>query len=201
MKLYYTPGACSLASHIVAVEANLPVTLVKVDLATRKTADGGDFTAINPKGYVPALELDDGDRLAEGVAIMQYLADLAPQSGLVPPAGSRARYHQQEWLTFISSEVHKGFGPFWNPTIPEEVKDAARGRLANRFTWMDGQLADKPYLTGDGFTAADAYAFTVINWSGLHNVDLSPYANLRAFMDRVRSRPKVQQAMKAEGLI
>lgn len=200
MKLYYTPGACSLASHIVATEAGLPLQLVKVDLREHRSEDGSDFTAINPKGYVPALVLNDGEVLTEGVAIMQYLADLAPQSGLAPAAGTMARYRLQEWLTFVSSEIHKMFGPLWNPDIPEEIKEGARGRLARRFTWLDPELAHRSYLMGEAFTAADAYAFTVVNWCGFHQVDLAPYANLRAFMDRVRNRPKVQQALKEEGL-
>ncbi|MBC7908459.1 MAG: glutathione transferase GstA [Rhodospirillaceae bacterium] len=201
MKLYYTPGACSLASHIVAVEAGLPLHLSKVDLKEHKCEDGSDFNAVNPKGYIPALVLDNGETLTEGVAIMQYLADQSPASGLAPAVGTMARYRLQEWLTFISSEVHKGFGPLWNPTIPEEVKQGARDRLARRFTWLDQELAARTYLMGDTFTAADSYLFTVVNWCGFHNVDLAPYANLRAYMDRVRGRAKVQQAMKEEGLV
>lgn len=201
MKLYYTPGACSLASHIVAAEAGLPLHLVKVDLKEHRCEDGTDFNTVNVKGYVPALVLDTGETLTEGVAIMQYLADQAPASGLAPACGTMARYRLQEWLTFVSSEVHKMFGPLWNPDIPEAIKDGARGRLARRFTWLNEELAARAYLMGDAFTAADSYLFTVVNWCHVHNVDLGPYLNLSAFMDRVRNRPKVQQALREEGLI
>jgi glutathione S-transferase len=201
MKLYYAPGTCALASHILAREAGLPLDLVKVDLATHKTETGDDYTAINSKGYVPALRLDDGELLTESVVLLQYLGDLAPACGLMPPAGTMARYRQQEWLCFISSELHKLYGPLWNPTIPEAIKDGARGRLANRFTWLDARLADQPYLMGEAFTAADCYAFVVLAWADYHKLDMTPYANLAAYQARIGARPAVQQALREEGLV
>lgn len=201
MKLYYTSGACSLASHIVAAEAGLALDLVKVDLKDHRCEDGTDYTAVNVKGYVPALVLDNGETLTEGVAIMQYLADQAPQSGLAPACGTMARYRLQEWLTFVNSEVHKMFGPLWNPDIPEAIKEGARGRLARRFTWLDQELTARAFLMGETFTAADAYLFTVVNWCNIHNISLAPYPNLSGYMDRVRGRAWVQQALREEGLV
>ena len=201
MKLYFSPGACSLAPHIVSHEAGQPVDLVKVDLRAHKTEAGEDYYGINPKGYVPALQLDGGELLTEVANLVQYLADRNPASGLAPAAGTLERYKLQEWLTFISSEIHKGFGPLFYPTTPEETKKTTRDKLATRFAWLDKQLAGKDYLTGKTFTAADAYAFTVLNWSGNVGVDLSPYGNIQAFMARVAARPRVQDAMRAEGLL
>jgi glutathione S-transferase len=201
MKLYYAPAACSLAPHIVAREAGLKLDLEKVDLAAKKTETGADFGRINPKGYVPALRLDNDEVLTEAATLVQYLADQAPQSGLAPANGTIERYRLQEWLTFISSEIHKGFGPLWKPDTPEATKESAKANLAKRFAYLDGHLANRPYLTGERFTAADAYLFTVVNWTNFHKIELAPYTNLKAFMDRVAARPAVQQAMQAEGLL
>ncbi|MGO4525216.1 glutathione transferase GstA [Microvirga sp. 2MCAF35] len=200
MKLYYSPGACSLAPHIVAREAGLPVTLVKVDLSKHLTETGENYRAINPKGYVPAIALQDGSLLTEAAAIIQYLADQQPGAGLAPANGTTERYRLIEWLTFISSEIHKGFGPLWNPTTPDSVKAAAKDRLATRFAYLDETLAKQPFLMGDTFTIADAYLFTVMNWTNFHAIDISSFNNLSAFMARVAERPKVQEALMAEGL-
>lgn len=201
MKLYYSPGACSLASHMIALEGGMPLELVKVDLKAHRTERGEDYAAINPKGYVPTLVLDNGETLTESAVVLQYLADQMPQAGLIPPAGSMARYRVQEWLNFVASELHKGFGPLWNANAVEPAKEAARAMLGKRYAWLDGQLAGISFLTGETFTVADAYAVTVLSWSGLHGIDLQPYPNLRAYVERVRARPRVQQALKEEGLI
>ncbi|NIX78047.1 glutathione transferase GstA [Microvirga terricola] len=201
MKLYYAPGACSLAVHITAYEAGLPLTIEKVDLATRKTETGADFAALNPKGYVPALKLDDGAVMTEVAALVQLVADKNPSAKLAPANGTMERYRLQEWLAFISSEVHKGFSPLWNPATPEESKQAAKDRLAIRFAYLDKILAAQPFLTGSQFTVADAYLFTVVNWAGYLNIDISGYPNLKAFLDRVSARPKVREALVAEGLL
>jgi glutathione S-transferase len=201
MKLYHAPGACSLAPHIVGREADLDIDLVKVDLGARKTEAGEDYLAINPKGYVPALRLDDGQVLTEAATLVQYLADRKPESGLAPAFGTLERYRLIEWLTFISSELHKGFGPLWNPKASDDTKQQAKERLAMRLAWLDQQLAGKDFLTGSRFTAADAYAFTILNWAGMHDIDLQPYPNVRGFMERVAARPKVQAALRAEGLL
>ncbi len=200
MKLYYYPGACSLAPHIVAREAGIGLTLEKVDLANRTTETGANFAAINPKGYVPALGLQDGSVLTEASAIIQYLADSQSTAGLAPAHGTMERYRLLEWLGFISTEIHKGFGPLWNPATPDEVKAATKERLATRFAYLDEILAQQPYLMGETFTIADAYLFTVVNWTNVHNVDISPFSNLKAFQARIAARPSVQQALEAEGL-
>jgi glutathione S-transferase len=200
MKLYYTPGACSLSPHIVAMEAGIPLRLEKVDLATHKTESGEDFYAVNPKGYVPALRLDDGTTLTEGPAIVQYLADRKPESGLAPANGTFARYQLQEWLSFINSEIHKSFGPlFASPS--DEVKKSALEKIATRFAYMDKELSGKPFVTGETFTAADAYFFVMLAWAHHLQIDLKPYPHLEAYFSRVASRPKVHAAMKAEGLV
>lgn len=201
MKLYYAPGACSLAPHIVAREAGLNVELDKLDFATRKTASGADFNTVNPKGYVPALKLDDGSVLTECSALVQYLADQKPESGLAAKAGTIERTRLQEWLGFISTEIHKGFSPLWNQAMPDAAKSVARDGLAKRFGYLDRHLANNEYLMGKQFTVADAYAFTVVNWANFHKIDLGAWPNLKAFMDRVAARPKVQEALKAEGLM
>jgi glutathione S-transferase len=201
MKLYYSPGACSLSPHIVAREAGLAVELVLASTKTKKLQDGSDFYAINPKGSVPVLELDNGQRLTEGPAIVQYLADQAPASGLAPAAGSWERVRLQEWLNFITSELHKGFSPLFTPGMPEEAKPLFRNKLLERFKYVDEQLAGKSYLMGEQFTVADAYLFTVSNWGQYVGVDVSPLANLAALRGRVAARPAVQEAMKAEGLL
>ncbi len=200
-KLYYSPGACSLSPHIVLHEAKLPFEAVLASTKTHKLADGTDFYGINPKGYVPLLELDDGTRLSEGPVIVQYIADQVPASGLAPAAGTMARYRLMEWLNFITSELHKGFSPLFNPAMPEEAKGLARTKLADRLSWVNTQLAGKPYLMGDTFTVADAYLFTVAGWGRHVGVDIASLADLQAFMARVAARPAVQAAMKAEGLI
>lgn len=201
MKLFYMPGACSLASHIVAREAGVSLEPVKMDRATRRTADGRDYLAINPKGYVPALEFDDGQVLTEGPAILQYLADRKPDSGLAPAAGTLERYRLQETLTYINGEIHKTMGALFNPAITAEARQERVDYLNKRYPLIEKQLAGKSYLFGETFTAADAYLFVVTSWSGMLKVDLSAYPNLMAFQKRVAARPGVQAAMKAEGLI
>ena len=201
MKFYYAPGACSLAPHIVAREAGLTLDLEKVDLRTRTTASGRAFAEVNPKGYVPALEVRDGEVMTEVSALIQYLADQAPQAGLMPAVGTPERYKTLEWIGFISTEIHKGFGPLWNPASPDEVKQAAKDKLFQRFAYLDQALAGRSYLTGDRFTVADAYLFTVTNWTNFHGLSLAEYPNLAAFMGRVAVRPKVQEALQAEGLL
>lgn len=201
MKLYYSPGACSLSPHIVLRESGLGFTPVLASTKTHKLADGTDYYTINPKGYVPLLELDDGQRLSEGPAIVQYIADRVPDKKLAAPWGSMERYRQIEWLNFISTEVHKLFGLFFNPATPEEFKTALRARGVDRLKWVDQQLEGKAYLMGDSFSVPDAYLFTVTNWTKVIGIDISPYANLGAFMARMAARPAVQEAMKAEGLI
>ncbi|HUR42116.1 MAG TPA: glutathione transferase GstA [Verrucomicrobiae bacterium] len=200
MKLFYSPGACSLSPHIVAREAGLALDLEKVDLKAKKTASGADYRAINPKGYVPALQLDDGTVLTEGPAIVQYLADQAPVTGLAPANGSLARYRLQEWLNFISTEIHKQFSPLFNPAATPEVRQAQVEKLGQRFDWLEPQLAGGQFLMGERFTAADAYLFTVVNWAGVVKMDLSKWPNLTAYRKRVGERPAVQAALRAEGL-
>jgi glutathione S-transferase len=201
MKLYYYPGACSLAPHIVAREAGIPLTLEKVDLANRTTETGASYLAINPKGYVPALGLQDNSVLTEASAIIQYLADSQTAADLAPAAGTIERYRLLEWLGFISTEIHKGFGPLWNPTTPDTVKTATKERLATRFAYLDEKLGSQSFLMDAKFTIADAYLFTVVNWTNFHGIDLSPFPNLQAFQARVAARPAVQQALEAEGLL
>jgi len=201
MKLYYSPGACSLSPHIALREAGLSFDLMLASTKTKKLQDGSDFYAINSKGSVPVLELDNGERLTEGPAIVQYIADLAPAANLAPAAGSMARYRLQEWLNYITSELHKGFSPLFNPATPEDYKPVARAALMARFTWVNAQLEGKQYLMGDQFTVADAYLFVVSNWGQYVGVDVSGFEHLVAFRARVAARPAVQEAMKAEGLV
>jgi len=201
MKLYYSPAACSLSPHIVLLEAGLPFTLEKVDLKTKKTAAGIDFLTVNSKGAVPALQLDDGRVLTEGPAVVQYLADQKPDSGLAPRAGTFERYRLMEILNFISSELHKGFGPLFNPKISADWKASILLNLDKKLAWLAGHLGDKPYLMGNDFTVADAYLFTVLSWSARVGVDLAPWPPLTAYQSRVAQRPKVQQALKDEGLL
>ena len=200
MKLYYAPGACSLSPHIVSREAGIPLELRKVNTKDKTVDGGGDYWKVNGRGYVPALELDDGQVLTEGPAIVQYLADQKPESGLAPGAGSIERYKLQEWLKFITSEIHKGFSALFKPTTPDEYKKIARDNLANRFDWLDQQLAGKDYLMGKSFSVADAYLFVVLSWTKPLQIDLSRWPQLSAFLARVAARPKVQEALKAEGL-
>jgi glutathione S-transferase len=201
MKLYYSPGACSLSPHIVLREAGLAFEPVLTPTKTHKTADGTDYYTINPLGYVPMLELDDGTRLREGPAIVQYIADQVPTRNLAPANGTLPRYRLQEWLTFIGTEIHKSFSPLFNAAMPEEGKQIYRDRLSNRFQFVDGQLEGKQYLMGDHFTVADAYLFTVSGWTKPLNIDISSFKNLLAYRERIAARPAVQEAMKAEGLI
>src|SRR5579863_532912 len=201
MKLYYSPGACSLSPHIVASEAGIPVEFEKVDLASHKTAGGEDFTTINPKGYVPALRLDDGSILTEGPAIVQYLADQKPATGLAPAAGTIERYRLQEWLTFIGTELHKSFGTLFNKASGDEAKQMAKAAIAKRLGYLNDQLANRQFLLGSNFTVADAYAFTIVNWTNFVGIGLGPYPNVAAYMARVGARPKVQETLKAEGLL
>jgi glutathione S-transferase len=201
MKLYYTPGACSLSPHIVARELGLTPTLERVDLRTKQTAAGADFVKINPKGYVPALQLDDGTVLTEGPAIIQYLADRDPGRKLAPANGTIERYQLQALLGYISSELHKTYSPLFNPATSEAVKQERIDYLLRRYAYVEQLLQGKSYLTGEQFTVADAYLFTVTSWAGHAKVDLSAFPNLLAFQKRVAARPAVQAAMVAEGLI
>ncbi len=201
MKLYYSPGACSLAPHIVLHEAGYSFGLEKVDIPNKKTADGADYWAINPKGYVPALQLDDGAVLTEVGVICQYLADQKPAAGLAPAIGGMARYQLMEWLNFIATEVHKSIGALFNPKMTPEMKDVQMGVIARRLGALEKMLAGKQYLMGDTFSVADAYLFTVLNWTRIHKIDMAPWPNIQAFMARVAARPKVQDALRAEGLL
>jgi len=201
MKLYYSPGACSLSPHIALHEAGLAYTPVLASTKSHKLQDGTDYYTINPLGYVPVLELDDGTRLREGPAIVQYIADQVPLKMLAPQNGSLQRYRLQEWLTFIGTELHKGFSPLFNPATPEDYKPMVRERLLQRLQWVDSQLAGKQYLMGDQFTVADGYLFTVTNWAKPTNLDIAGLAHLAAYRERVAARPGVQAAMKAEGLL
>jgi glutathione S-transferase len=201
-KLYYSPGACSLSPHIVLREAGMDFELQRVDLAQKKLKPSdADFLAINPKGQVPVLELDSGERLTEGPAIVQYIADQKPANGLAPANGTLPRYHLQEWLNFVTSELHKSFTPLFRPNTPEEYVKIVKENLANKFTLLDKHLAGRKYLMGDGFTVPDAYCFVVTGWSKYKEIDLTRWPNLNAYVERVSARPKVQEAMKAEGLI
>jgi glutathione S-transferase len=201
MKLYYSPGACSLSPHIVMLEAGLDATLIKVDTKTHKTQDGGDFYALNPKGYVPLLELDDGQRLSEGPVIVQYIADRKPASRLAPAAGTMERYRLQEWLNFITSELHKQFGPLFQATTPAEYKETLKEKISKRFDWVSSELEGKDYLMGSTFTVADAYFFTMLHWTKFVGIDLARWPVLVAYQARVAARPKVREALLAEGLI
>lgn len=200
MKLYYKSGACPLAPRIVLEELGLPYEAEAVDLKTKVTASGQNFLSLNAKGYVPALELDDGTVLTEGPAIMQYLADLKPEKKLAPANGSIERYKLQSWLTFIGTELHKQFSPLFNPAAPEDWKEQCRANLVRRLTWLDGEFVGKDYLMGAQFSVADAYLFTVLRWAAAVKVDISALAHIAAFRTRVAARPAVQAAMKAEGI-
>jgi glutathione S-transferase len=201
MKLYYTPATCSLAVHIAAREAGVLLELVKVNLTTHRLADGTDFYAINPRGYVPVLELNGGQRLTETAALLQYVADLNPDAGLIPAAGTVDRVQLQGWLTFIATELHKAFGPLWHKETPELTRQHVLSLLAKRFAELDRVLAKQPYLMGERFTVADVYAFTILNWCNMLSISLAPYSGVVAMMDRVAKRPAVIQALQAEGLL
>jgi glutathione S-transferase len=201
MKLYYSAGACSLSPHIVLLEAALPFTLEKVDLAAKKTAAGVDYLTINSKGSVPALQLDDGTVLTEGPAVVQYLADKKPESGLAPPAGSFERYRLMEMLNYITAELHKGFGPLFNKEASAEWKAAAKSALGKKFDWLSAYLQGKSFLLGNAFTVADAYLFTILNWPAHVGIDLKKWPVLVDYHSRIAQRPKVQQALREEGLL
>ncbi len=201
MKLYYSSGACSLAPHIVAREAGLALDIERVDLKNRTTESGQSFAAINPKGYVPALGLPNGEVLTEVSALVQYLAEQKPESRLMPQVGSPERYRALEWLGFISTEIHKGFGPLWNPSTTPEARDAAIANLSKKFDFLEKQLGDGSYLTGQAFTIADAYVFAVLSWTGHHKVPFDRWPKLQEYMGRVAQRPAVQAALREEGLL
>lgn len=201
MKLYYAPAACSLVPHIVLRETGLPFTLEKVDTAKHLTQAGADYYAINPRGQVPLLQLDDGQMLTEGPVIVQYIADQASATTLMPVAGSMARYRVLEWQNYITSELHKTYSPLFNGDIDAGAKATLRAQLRKRYEWVDSQLADREYLTGEAFTAADAYLFVVTGWARFVDLSLSGLPNLDGFLKRVAARPAVREAMKAEGLL
>ncbi|RTZ39240.1 glutathione transferase GstA [Candidimonas sp. SYP-B2681] len=201
MKLHFSPGACSLVPHILLRETKLPHTLAKVDTGTHRTESGADFYTINPKGYVPMLELENGQRLSEGPVIAQYIADRARREDLMPAAGSMARYRVMEWQNYITSELHKSFSPLFNPALNTSAKEVFVASLRKKFEWVSSQLRSGAYLTGDNLTAADAYLFTVAGWSKYVGLDLSDYVHLSVFLKRVASHSAVQEAMKAEGLL
>lgn len=201
MKLYFMPGACSLAPHIALREAGLPVELVRVDGATKKTQTGDDYFAVNVKGSVPAVKLDNGQVLTEAAVIQQYIADQAPGKKLAPAAGTAERYKLQEWLNYVASEMHKGIGQLFNKAMPDDYREAVKKGLASKqLPYLEKALAGRDYLMGD-FTVADGYLFTVLNWTKFHNIDLSAFPNIAAYMKRVATRPAVQEALKAEGLL
>jgi glutathione S-transferase len=198
MKLYYAPGTCALAPHIVAQEANLPLDLAKVDMATKLLPDGSDFRAVHPLGYVPALQADGGLVLTEVAAIVQYLGDLAPQSGLVPAAGTNERYILQQWLNFVATEVHKGFTPLFNKATVPETREAVTATLSGRLRYLDGLLTGKDFLLFDRFTAADAYLFTVLRWTAFVGIDLGQWPALDRYVSQLRLRPSIVAAMQAQ---
>ncbi len=200
MKLYYAQGACSLSPHIALREAGMNVDLVKVDTKSKAMTGGGDYWQVNSKGYVPTLELDDGQRLTEGPAIVQYIADKAPAAKLAPANGTMDRYRLQEWLNFITTELHKQFGPMFNPATPAEMKEQLKTKIAGRFDWLEKQMQGKDYVMGSQFTVADGYLFTVLRWSGFVGIDLAKWPTLTSYVARVNARPGVQAALKAEGL-
>jgi len=200
MKLYYSPGACSLSPHIVLREAGLAFEAVKAPTKTHQLDDGTDYYGINPLGYVPLLELDDGTRLREGPAIVQYIADQVPVKNLAPANGTLPRYRLQEWLTFIGMELHRSYSPLFNPKMPEDGKQVYRDRLASRYQWLNGQLEGRDFLMGDHFTVADAYLYTVTRWSQPMQIDLAAHGHISAYMERMAARPAVQEALKVEGL-
>lgn len=201
MKLYYCPVACSMATHIALREAGLDFDLVKVDLTTKTTENGDDYTAINPNGYVPALELDNGEILTEVGVLLQYIGDQNSESGLIPAAGTMARYRVMELVSFISTELHKNFGPLFNPAITDDARKMTMEKISQRLGYINGQLDGKTYLMGDTFTVADAYLNTVLGWANHIQMDLSVFSNLPGYAGRVMSRPQVQATFKAEGLM
>lgn len=200
MKLYYAPGTCSLAPHIVLRELGIPFALEWVDLNTHRTADGADYYRLNPKGQVPMLELDDGQRLTEGSVIVRYLADRVPERGLIPPPLQLARYRVEEWQNFIGADLHKGFGPLFNPGLDGAAKEVLRAALRKRFLWVESQLGEEGWLCGERYTVADPYLYTVARWSRLADLDLSDLGRLQRYLGRVNERPAVREALRAEEL-
>jgi glutathione S-transferase len=200
MRLYYSPGACSLAPHIVSREAGVPVELVKVDLANKITERGEDFRIVNPKGSIPALALADGTVLTEGAVVSQFIADKTPGAGLLPAQGTFDRYRALEWLNFVATELHKAFGPLWRKDTPEEMRTIVKTSLGAKFTFLDNHLADQDFLLGDSFGVADAYAFTVLRWAPVVGIDLANWPNVAAYVERIAARPNVRAALTAEGL-
>jgi len=201
MKLYYSPGACSLSPHIALLEAGLPYDLVKVDLRAKKTESGDDYLSVNPKGQVPALQLESGELVTEGPVIVQMIADKVAAKGLAPAHGSAERYKLQEWLTYINSEVHKSFGPMFSPVLADDAKAFFKDRVLGKFKYIDSQLGGRDYLMGKQFAVADGYLFTMLSWADRMKFDLSAMPNLVAYKDRVAARPKVQEALSREGLL
>jgi glutathione S-transferase len=201
MKLFYSPGACSLSPHIALLEAGIPFTLSRVDLKNKRLESGEDFNCVNGKGYVSALQLDDGQIITEGPAIVQYIADQKPAAGLVPAAGTIERYKLQEWLNFITSELHKPMGSMFNPTQTADWKEAVKANLSKRLEWLSQQLDGKQYLMGQKFTIAEGYLFTILGWAKIVGFDLGKWPVIREYIARVGQRPKVLEAMKAEGLV
>jgi glutathione S-transferase len=201
MKLYYSPGSCSLASHIVLAESGLPFTTTRVNLKDKTTETGEDYNQINPKGYVPCVQLDNGAMIGENTALLAYLGELKPAAGLMPAAGTLENFRVREWLGFVSSEMHKNCSPFFRPNTPEATLEFQRDLLNKRLTYLESELAGKPYLTGQSFTPADAYLFVVLNWFGKVGIDLATYPNVKAFHARVATRPAVKKAMTDEGLL
>lgn len=201
MKLYFSPGACSLSPHIILHEAGLAHSTAKVDLRAKTTSEGKDYRTINPKGYVPALELDSGQVLTEGPAIVQYLADLAPGKNLAPANGTLERYQLQSWLNFLGTEIHKNYSPLFNPESSDDVKRMALSNLAKRYDYLNQELGQRDYVFGSSFTVADAYLFVVTNWAGMVKFDLSKYPNVEAFQKRIGERESVQKALRHEGLL
>jgi len=202
MKLYYSPGACSLAPHIVASEAGVPLELEKVDLSTHTLADGSNYYDVNPRGYVPAVRIKDGEPvLTEANVVVQFIADQKPESGLMPKAGTAERYRAQQWLAFIATELHKNFSWLWQKDTSAETKAAVKAKLEKRFAELDAHLKSNDYLLGKNFSAPDAYAFTIINWVNCLGMNLKSFPSLQAYMDRVAARPKVQETLKSEGLL
>jgi glutathione S-transferase len=198
MKLYFSPGACALHPQIALREAGLKFDLVRVDIRAHKLPDGTDFYGINPKGYIPVLELDDGSRLTEGAVIDQYVADKNPGSKLLPPVGSIERVHVQEWLHFIGTEIHKAFSPLFNPALSDADKEVSRKKIGGRFDYIEKQLGSQTYLLGDTFTVADGYLFNMLRWTAFTGIDLAKWPNLAAFAARVEARPAVKAALEAE---
>jgi glutathione S-transferase len=201
MKLYYAPAACSQAAHIVARETEQAIELAKVEFPSKRTADGEDLLAVNPKGAVPVLRLDGGAVLTENAVILQYLADRAAGSELALPKGGIERYRLLEWLNFVATELHKGFGPLWNPATPDAFKEATREALGKKFDYLQEAIGDGPYLRGQRFSIADAYAFVVLNWTRIHGIDIGRWPGLAAYLQRIAERPAVQETLRAEGLL